>query len=217
MRPEQGDDGPGPVGQAMESGNEVSAAYYIRIRGEVSGPFPRGLLLRHRALGRLGARDEVSPDRIAWEPVEQCPAMALPETTHKPCACDEAEAVAWREERRRAQLRWIDERSTDDRRIRERADAADEQRNGSDRRATPAPAIHCFGSDTAPSRPRTRWHLAVVLAALLVACLIGAALRWLAPRQDPRVQLLRHSALESPAGSGSASGVPAPPASRGTA
>ncbi|MBI1396907.1 MAG: hypothetical protein GC151_13085 [Betaproteobacteria bacterium] len=87
----------------------VAGALYLRSgSGEVSGPFPRGLLLRHLELGRIGVHHEVSGDRVTWHPatgVLNGELGALHARIH-----GSPDDLAWHDERRRARRRWIDER-----------------------------------------------------------------------------------------------------------
>ena len=55
---------------------------YVRYRGRVAGPFGLEELRTMRRAGRLTRLHEVSPDRTAWMPAMQHPALAEARTTH---------------------------------------------------------------------------------------------------------------------------------------
>lgn len=114
-------------------------AWYVRKDGEVKGPFARGLLLRHRVLGRLRAEDEVSVDRINWFLAMEIPALD-PDTAMPVRAARQAEdGLEWAQERDRARRRWMEERWRSDR----KGQKADMNQEENSRRAagqtTPGP------------------------------------------------------------------------------
>lgn len=107
--------------------------WYVRRGTAVSGPFPEKWIRRDLALGRLQPDDEISPDRLSWIPLRERPDW-LAEPAAEAAAPD---LPGWREERRRARRRWLDERRLPDRRkaAAPRLSAAAEQRRQPDRRA----------------------------------------------------------------------------------
>lgn len=172
------------------------AAWYIRRNGEVSGPFPRGLLVRYRELGRLKAPDEVSADGVNWFKLEE-----VPELAEILVVDDDANAVAslegevnWARERGRARRRWLEERWIPDRRTSGGSDNDARRSRGPDRRADPTARenVH-FGS--AAAAPVNRWtSTAIALAVVLAAGVSGLAVWSLAPSKTLQVVLLKPSA-----------------------
>jgi len=167
---------------------------YLRRAGEVRGPFPAGLLARHLELGRLAPGDEVSEDRITWWPLDE----AVGELAHAHEAALPAlvttDGVDWREERRRARRRWIDERSGQDRRARQTTVPVSEARTGSDRRRdTEAmrPVPQQFGPEGSDAPGASRRSLSIVLAVVVLLAVAGVCLWLYAPRFVPRIQILR--------------------------
>ncbi|MCK4951436.1 MAG: pentapeptide repeat-containing protein [Gammaproteobacteria bacterium] len=73
--------------------------WYTRHAGEVSGPFPIGMVRRFVLLGRLHSNDEVSPDKEYWRPIKDVPEV-IPE---------EMRGVKTDEDRMRLQLAQIHE------------------------------------------------------------------------------------------------------------
>lgn len=167
---------------------------YLRRSGEVRGPFPAGLLARHLELGRLGPGDEVSEDRVTWWPLDaavgeiaQAHEAALP-------ALVTTDGIDWREERRRARRRWIDERSGQDRRAMKAAVPPSDSRTGADRRrdaAAARPVPQQFGPDGSDAPGASRRSLSIVLAVVVLLAVAGVCLWLYAPRFVPRIQLLR--------------------------
>lgn len=85
--------------------------WYVKREGKISGPFPEKWIRRDLALGRLRPEDEISPDQLAWIPLRERTDWLGSEAEAAP-----ADLPEWREERRRARLRWLDERRLPDRR-----------------------------------------------------------------------------------------------------
>jgi len=174
------------------------AAWYVRRSGEVSGPFPHGLLVRYRELGRLKAPDEVSADGVNWFKLEEVPALAV-----IPSVDDGANAVAglegevdWARERDRARRRWLEERWIPDRRTSEASETNARRTRGPDRRTDPTARenVH-FGSDAAA--PVNRWASAAVALAVLMAVGVSGLAVWrLAPSKTLQVFLLKPSASD---------------------
>lgn len=96
-------------------------AWYVRKDGEVKGPFARGLLLRHRVLGRLRAEDEVSIDRINWFRAMEIPALDPSASMPVRVARQSGEGLEWSQERERARKRWMEERWRPNREAHERS------------------------------------------------------------------------------------------------
>lgn len=85
---------------------KFQSLWYVRRNDGASGPFPESWIRRDLLLGRLAPEDEVSPDRMSWIAIRDQPQWfrAGPEP------CPATDLPQWREERRRARLRWLDER-----------------------------------------------------------------------------------------------------------
>lgn len=153
-------------------------ALYLR-QGEVaSGPYPRGLLERYVELGRVRAGDELSHDGVHWQPVAQM----LPDVAALESPPADG-AAQWEAERRRARLRWIEERGGRDRRQQAADPVQTPPRSGNDRRTA--------GSGATPPRPLQppsdqphwrRWNSAfVVLGVVAGVVLVALLLSSLAP------------------------------------
>ncbi|MFO1321560.1 MAG: hypothetical protein U1F52_18275 [Burkholderiales bacterium] len=169
-------------------------ALFLRQGGTVSGPFPRRLLEHYRLLGRIAESDTLSEDRITWLAVgEVLGDPRHPNGAGAAMASDEERD--WREERRMARLRWIDERSGTDRR-QSSPDAADRPpRSSVDRRDGWTPgqggATGATGVVASAAKPRSV-HAHLTVAALIVALLsLGLGLWLFAPRFVPHITLLR--------------------------
>ena len=52
-------------------GPDYQLQWYTRRSGVVRGPFSAVEISRHLILGRICKDDEISQDRVAWEPAEQ--------------------------------------------------------------------------------------------------------------------------------------------------
>lgn len=188
-----------PAGEEGAHGGAASpspprGSLYLRRAGEVRGPFPAGLLARHLELGRLGPGDEVSEDRITWWPLDE----AVGELAHAHEAVLPSlvttDGIDWREERRRARRRWIDERSGQDRRARKATAPGSDARTGADRRreadgARPLPQQ--FGPEGGETTAGARRSLSIVLAVVVLLVVAGVCLWLYAPRFVPRIHLLR--------------------------
>jgi len=169
----------------------VAASYLLRRGGETSGPYPRGLLQRHLALGRVAPHDEISVDGVQWVAIADVPDLA--EEADSPNEAPATSDPQWQEERRRARLRWLDERAQPDRRAGSESTPS-ESRRGGDRRADPTPPRKLFGpndENTAPSVTSLR----VVLVVVLVVAIASAVLLWFVPQYAPTVRLLNRSAI----------------------
>ena len=73
--------------------------WYMKREGQVSGPFPIGLIRRFVLLGRLHLNDEVSPDREYWQKIRNVPEV-IP---------DEMQSLKTEEDRMRLVLAQIHE------------------------------------------------------------------------------------------------------------
>lgn len=172
----------------------MPASYLLRRGGEISGPHPRGLLLRHLALGRVARTDEISVDGVEWVGIDQCSELAAEEGAVHGANAPHQDPE-WIEERRKARLRWLDERAQPDRRGSAEA-APRDGRSGSDRRANPAAPRKLFGPSDMPA-PRPFASLRVVLVVVILVALTGAALLWFVPQYVPRIRLLENPASKS--------------------
>jgi hypothetical protein len=168
----------------------LAASYLLRRDGETSGPYPRGLLLRHLALGRVGPDDEVSHDGVEWTPVAQTPDLAAGSILAD--AAGDSDDPVWMEERRLARLRWLDERAQPDRRAGAAA-PSNESRSGADRRADPRPPRKLFGPVDDAAAP-SGTSLRVVLLVVLAVALVAAFVLWFVPQYAPNVRLLQRPA-----------------------
>jgi len=84
----------------------TSNRWYLRISGEVKGPYPAGLVSRYLLLGRVTDSDEVSNDGEEWIAIKDIPEL-IPQVMKK----DASDPMV--QERLRAARRWADERSVD--------------------------------------------------------------------------------------------------------
>lgn len=169
----------------------VAASYLLRRAGETSGPYPRGLLLRHLALGRVAPHDEISVDGLQWQAIADVPELA--EEGGSTADAIGATDPEWQEERRRARLRWLDERAQPDRRETAEPAVGGSPRRGGDRRADPRPPRKLFGPNAENAAPSVT-SLRVALVVILVVALAGAFLLWFVPANAPPVRLLQRSA-----------------------
>ena len=165
---------PPRAGQPPRTGH----ALYLR-QGEVaSGPYPRGLLERYVELGRVRASDELSHDGVHWQPV----ARMLPDVAALESPPADS-AAQWEAERRRARLRWIEERGGGDRRQRTADPVQTPTRSGKDRRtaASSAPSPRPLEQSGDQTHWR-RWNSAfVVLGVVAGVVLVALLLSSLAP------------------------------------
>lgn len=148
--------------------------------------------MRHLALGRVAPQDEVSIDGVEWIAIADVPELA--EEGGPEGEASQARDPEWQEERRRARLRWLDERTQPDRRAGREAPASD-SRSGVDRRSDPRPPRKQFGPDENNASAPAGTSLRVVLVVVLVVALAGAALLWFVPNYAPSVRLLNRSSL----------------------
>lgn len=169
-------------------------ALYVRKAGVVTGPFARGWLERLRDLGRLQPEDDLSPDGERWLPAAEMLSESEPHSTAPPAGANQgAESVDWELERRRARLRWIDERSGRDRRDAPFAEGSVEARSGSDRRMTPAFGFgHGWSAVTAQGTDglSRRQSIAIVLGLVIVIVALGLGLWMFAPTLALQIRLL---------------------------
>lgn len=106
--------------------------WYVRRGEQVSGPFPEKWISRDLMLGRLSRDDQISLDKTNWMALGERPDLMI-ETP--PAANESGENPPdWAGERRRARLRWADERRQLDRRAGREPAAAGDQRRAGDRR-----------------------------------------------------------------------------------
>lgn len=169
------------------------AAWYIRRGIQISGPFPQGLLVRYRELGRLRPPDEVSADGINWFAIVDVPALA----DVKEAAAEDAEPVNelgeidWTRERGRARRRWLEERWVPDRRVGEANGRGAGVERGPDRRTDPAAraGVH-FQAETTTQVSRIP-AFALAAAVLLSVGVTTMALWEYAPREAFKVVLFR--------------------------
>lgn len=158
----------------------------------MSGPFPRRLLDHYRLLGRIADRDELSEDRIAWATVRD--ALGEPNGAEPVESTPSSDERNWREERRMARLRWIDERSGEDRRQRSGAIPDKTPRSTDDRRGDWIPgqggAKGAVGV-IAPEPARSHHAQLTVAAVVVVLVCLGLGLWLFAPRLVPHITLLR--------------------------
>ena len=105
----------------------TSNRWYLRINGEVKGPYPAGLVSRYLLLGRLGDSDEVSNDGEDWIAIKDVPEL-IPQVMKG----DSSDPMT--QERLQAARRWADERSLDRRGERENQASSQQNRRDNDRR-----------------------------------------------------------------------------------
>lgn len=187
------DPGDDAVPEREPTAPPLGGCLYLRRNGEVKGPFASGMLARHLELGRLGPQDEVSEDRIAWWPLDSVVRQHAPSLEQALPPLVTTDGIDWREERRRARRRWIDERSGRDRRTQQSRTPEAEARTGADRRqradhASPLPKQFSPARMEEPSAWRRSLALTVLVIVLLGA--IGVCLWVYAPRFVPRINLL---------------------------
>jgi hypothetical protein len=153
-------------------------ALYLRQGDIASGPYPRGLLERYLELGRVRPGDQLSQDGVHWHPVASM--LPVAPALDSPAA---AEADHWDVERRRARLRWIEERDGGERRKQEGEPIDSPARSGKDRRsATLRPISQRPASHGAAPTPWKRWNSAfVVLGVVAGVVLVTLLLTTVAP------------------------------------
>jgi len=131
--------------------------WYVRRKGQVTGPFPAGQISQFLVLGRIRADDEVSQDRETWLMVRQVRELIPDVLLAKP---DDEMA----RERLKAARRWADERRMEEGKSwegGERRKAAGDQKP----RATENLAL-----------PRTRLRPATVIAIVAISIVAMAGL-----------------------------------------
>ena len=106
-----------------------SNSWYLRIRGEVKGPYPAGLVSRYLLLGRITDSDHVSNDGQEWFALKEVPEL-IPQVLKG----DTSDPL--NQERLQAARRWADERSVERRGERGDDGLTQDNRQGSDRRGT---------------------------------------------------------------------------------
>lgn len=89
--------------------------WYVRRGDQVSGPFPEKWISRDLMLGRLSRADQISLDKMNWLPLSQRPDLGAEDMAQAEDMAEDA-PPDWNSERRRARLRWADERRQIDRR-----------------------------------------------------------------------------------------------------
>ena len=105
--------------------------WYVQRGDAVTGPFPEKWLIRDLMLGRLSPEHQVSLDQMNWMKLSQYPELIA--AAAQPIE-EQGELPEWKEERRRAAFRWIDERRLLERRTAESQQAAENKRQRLDRR-----------------------------------------------------------------------------------
>lgn len=151
-------------------------ALYLRQAGVASGPYPRGLLERYVELGRIRPGDELSRDGVHWHVVDHL----LPGVS----ALDSipADTASWELERKRARLRWIEERDGGDRRKPGADPIPNAVRSGKDRRSAPSVALPPRQPEQSDHAHWRRWNSAfVVLGVVAAVVLVALLLSTLAP------------------------------------
>jgi len=170
-----------------------TAAWYVRRGNEVTGPFPRGLLLQYRELGRLIPPAEVSVDGVNWYALSEVPELSvdveLEAETASPTSYEGE--IDWSRERGRARRRWLEERWLPERRGADNSEAEAGRPRGGERRSSPASreSVH-FGSEV--SRSGGRAFTYAIAAAVLVALVATSIAIWrFVPKEVPSVNLLK--------------------------
>jgi hypothetical protein len=110
----------------------IQKLWYVKQGGNVSGPFPAKVIVEHRLLGRIEPDDLVSLDQSNWQPLDEV--IGLTHFEDVDSSAMDYEEIKWNEERRKAALRWADERSVPDRRESAAGISLDERRSKGDRR-----------------------------------------------------------------------------------
>jgi hypothetical protein len=147
-------------------------ALYLRQGEAESGPYPRGLLERYVELGRVRPGDELSEDGLHWHPA----ASMLPGLTALESA-PAADPAQWDVERRRARLRWIEERGGAERRRHEGDAIQIPVRSSKDRRSTTSRSIPPRPDDDRDNPTRwKRWNSAFAVLGLVVGVVLVALL-----------------------------------------
>lgn len=100
--------------------NNTQGQWFIRKKGEISGPFNASIITKHLQLGRLSMNDEVSADSEHWLPLSKQPAL-------HPARQDGHKA-----------RRFLDERTGLDRRSNQRVPPVEARKRRGDRRSPEA-------------------------------------------------------------------------------
>jgi hypothetical protein len=155
---------------------DTQRLWYLRLGGQIRGPFPTAAVAQDLASGRLPPHALLSADQISWIPASGIEAFSQ---LLQPGASD-----AWADERRQALRRWADERSGQERRT--SADA----RGGGDRRreAGSARAVVDGVSPSRAAQGRTWLVIGGLAAAVLVLLLLAVVF---GPAGTPEVRLLK--------------------------
>jgi hypothetical protein len=111
---------------------KLQKLWYVQRGDSVAGPFPEKWIQRDFLLGRLTTESLVSLDQVHWLRLDEYPELVV--TASAPPVGGEDDAAEWGEERRRAALRWIDERRLLERRVPTDTPVAANKRQRSDRR-----------------------------------------------------------------------------------
>jgi hypothetical protein len=158
--------------------SETERLWYVRLAGQVRGPFPSPAIIQDLAVGRLPADTELSTDRINWaQPAEL-------EVFSRLLQPDESDA--WAEERRQALGRWADERDGRERRALDRESGTtrrmDRRAGDNLQRTTRTPRL-------AKALVGPGWLVAGSLVVLLVGLVVLALL--LGSGSAPEIKLLK--------------------------
>lgn len=173
----------------------VHRIWLVKRGDERLGPFPEPLVCQYILLGRIHADDLLSVDGHFWASYSDIP--ELMKGIDRILGAGEAEVAdpAWREERRRAVLRHLDERKRPDRRIDQNSQtSAHRQRQGRERRKTPESEeqlIYRRIAHEVDQSLRRRSTTTPIVAAFLMAALLvaGWALYHFQPREPLKVDL----------------------------
>lgn len=149
--------------------------WYVRRRGQISGPFPFAAIEQEFLLGRLDLRDELSEDRANWLRAAEQPEIAAILSVQASAPLD-PDTRDWSQERLAALRRWADERTGADRRE-QGAQASDPgRRQGERREPDSAQRRPSEGARPSPSvQPRGAWRLVAAILALVILILIAIA------------------------------------------
>ena len=116
----------------------IQKLWYIKLGGEIQGPFPAKIIVQRILLNRVTIHDLVSLDKLAWLPIHEFEELLPQASPQDENATSEVgqEALKWREERIKASHRWMDERTGErrDEAMPSAHMAQDTLRAGSDRR-----------------------------------------------------------------------------------
>ena len=153
----------------------IGGEWYARRDGVVRGPFTALLVTRYILLGRIRLDDELSDDRVSWQPAKSV-AELVPDEIRT--------LTSWTDYQRLVMARMqVDERRQERRVSTSNADqpSNDERRSGQDRRSTNAAhtiARHAFASNHDNSDKKRHHRTGALVATLLLAALV---IVWLLP------------------------------------